>query len=146
ETASQTGIGATAIASESGGPLFVGTKSGTVQKITAGADQGGVSGLGGRVLGISLAHGRFLVRLPNSVRVFTYSGKPVSTIHARTPQAAISAGGLGVVTTKGKDAQLWDASTGKLLHTLGGPKGHRSLVTDAEYSPNGLEVVTVSDD
>jgi WD40 repeat protein len=48
-----------------------------------------------------------------------------------------------VATTKGKVAQLWDASTGKLLHTL---RGHGSLVNDAEYSPNGLEVVTVSDD
>jgi WD40 repeat protein len=48
-----------------------------------------------------------------------------------------------VATTKGKVAQLWDASTGKLRHTL---TGHRSLVTDAEFSPNGLELVTVSDD
>jgi WD40 repeat protein len=48
-----------------------------------------------------------------------------------------------VATTRGKIAQLWDAATGKLRHTL---SGHRSLVTDAEYSPNGRELVTVSDD
>jgi WD40 repeat protein len=38
---------------------------------------------------------------------------------------------------------LWDASTGRHLHTL---TGHSSLVTDAEFSPNGLELLTVSDD
>ena len=37
----------------------------------------------------------------------------------------------------------WDASTGKLLHTLA---GHTSQVNDAEYSPNGLKLVTVSSD
>jgi WD40 repeat protein len=48
-----------------------------------------------------------------------------------------------VATTKGTIAQLWDASTGKLLHTL---SGHGSLVTDVEFSPDGRKVVTVSDD
>jgi len=143
ETTSQTGIGATAIASESGGPLFVGTRNGAVEKITDGNDQGGVSGLGGPVLGISVGHGRFLVRLANSVRVYTDSGKLVSTINTRTPHAVLSPGGLGVATTKGRVAQLWNASTGQLLHTL---RGHRLPVTDAEYSPNGLELVTVSYD
>jgi WD40 repeat protein len=143
ETGNQTGIGATAIASESGGPLFAGTKKGSVEKIAAGVDQAVVSGLGGRVLGISVAHGRFLVRLANSVRVYSDSGNLVSTIHTRTPHAVLSPGGLGVATTKGRLAQLWDASTGELLHTL---RGHRLPVTDAEYSPNGLELVTVSYD
>jgi WD40 repeat protein len=77
------------------------------------------------------------------VRVYTDSGKPVSTIDVSTPHAVLSPGGLGVATTKGEIAELWDASSGKLLHTL---IGHGSLVTDAEYSPNGLELATVSDD
>jgi WD40 repeat protein len=102
--------------------------------------------VGGPVQGLSTGGGRFLVRLPDSVRVYTDSGKLVSTIDVATQHAVLSPGGLGVATTKGTDAQLWDATTGRLLHTLGGPEGHRSLVTDAEYSPNGLEVVTVSDD
>jgi WD40 repeat protein len=67
----------------------------------------------------------------------------VSTIRTAAQHATLSPGGLGVATTKGKIAQLWDASTGRLLHTL---SGHRSLVTDAEYSPNGQNLVTVSDD
>jgi WD40 repeat protein len=133
----------TAVAFESGGGLLVGDASGTV--CTEGVAQPCINA-GGRVLGISAGGGRFLVRLPGSVRVYTDSGKLVSTIHVVTQHAVLSPGGLGVATTKGKDAQLWDASTGRLLHTLGGRDGHSSLVTDAEYSPNGLEVVTVSDD
>ena len=77
------------------------------------------------------------------MRVYTEGGDLVSTIDVATPHAVLSPGGLGVATTKGTVAQLWDASTGKLLHTL---KGHRSLVNDAEYSPNGRELVTVSTD
>ena len=50
-----------------------------------------------------------------------------------------SPGGLGVATTKGKVAELWDASTGRHLHTLAGRSGHSSLVTDAEFSPSGVE-------
>jgi WD40 repeat protein len=98
---------------------------------------------GGRVLGLSSGGGRFLVRSPDSVRVYTDSGTLVSTIPIATQHAVLSPGGLAVATTKGKLAQLWDASTGKLRHTL---TGHRSLVNDAEFSPNGLELVTVSDD
>ena len=62
---------------------------------------------------------------------------------ATARHATLSPDGQTLATTKGKVAQLWDASTGKLLHTL---SGHHSLVTDAEFSPNGRELVTVSDD
>lgn len=92
---------------------------------------------------ISTGGRRVLVRLPDSVRVYADSGKLLSTIQTKALHAVLSPGGRGVATTKGDVAQLWSASTGKLLHTL---KGHRSLVTDAEYSPNGLELVTVSYD
>jgi WD40 repeat protein len=139
----QTGTRGTAIGFASGGRLLIGTAAGTV--CAGGLIQPCID-VGGRVLGISTGGGRFLVRLPGSVRVYTDSGKPVSTIDVATQHAVLSPGGLGVATTKGTNAQLWDASTGRLLHTLGGRDGHRSLVTDAEYSPNGLEVVTVSDD
>ena len=122
--------------------------------LLVGFDGGVVMGAGGglhiRVPGpirsMSAGGGRFLVRGPDSVRVYTDAGKLVSTIPTATAHAVLSPGGLGVVTTKGDEAQLWDASTGKLLHTLGGRSGHTKPVTDAEYSPNGLEVVTVGDD
>ena len=86
---------------------------------------------------------RFLVRLPGSVRVYTDAGSLVSTIHTTAQHAVLSPGGLGVATTKGNIAQLWDASTGRPLHTL---KAHTQLINDAEYSPNGRELVTVSSD
>jgi WD40 repeat protein len=93
----------------------------------------------------SLAAGgdRFLVRLPGEVRVYTDAGRLLSTIRTDAQHAVLSHGGRGVATTKGRVAQLWNATTGRLLHTL---RGHRSLVTDAEFSPNGRELVTVSDD
>jgi WD40 repeat protein len=46
-------------------------------------------------------------------------------------------------TTRAREADLWDASSGRLLHRL---TGHRSLVIDAEFSPDGRLVVTASDD
>ena len=132
------GVDATALAVERGGRVLVGRHN------TVTSSGGRVLDVvGGRVLGLSTGGGRFLVRLADSVRVYTEGGDLVSTIGVATPHAVLSPGGLGVATTKGTVAQLWDASTGKLLHTL---KGHRSLVNDAEYSPNGRELVTVSTD
>jgi WD40 repeat protein len=133
------GVDATALAFLKNGRLLLG-RSGTVGY----ADGNPVpERVGGRVLGLSTGGGRFLVRLPGSVRVYTDSGKLVSTIRVVTQHAVLSPGGLGVATTKGNIAQLWDASTGELLHTL---TGHQQLVNDAEYSPNGRELVTVSSD
>jgi WD40 repeat protein len=142
-TGREAGIRATAIAYASGARLLVGTAAGGVNQERGGDQTFPVANTGGRVLEISAGGGRFLVRLPDAVRVYTDSGKLVSTIHATVQHAVLSPGGLGVATTKGKIAQLWDASTGQLRHNL---KGHGSLVTDAEYSPNGLKLVTVSDD
>ena len=133
------GLRITALAYESNGTLLLGSALGSVR----GRGLRDVVHVGGRVLGISTGGGRFLVRLPSSLRVYTEAGKLVSTIHTTTQHAVLSPGGRGVATTKGDDAKLWDASTGKLLHTL---HKHTSLVTDAEYSPNGLQLLTVSDD
>jgi WD40 repeat protein len=97
----------------------------------------------GTVLGLSSGGDRLLVRTANELLVYDNEGKLVSTIHAAADHATISPGGLGVATTKGSVAQLWDATTGKLLHTL---SGHTSPITDVEYSPNGLDLLTVSYD
>jgi WD40 repeat protein len=148
-TGTERGSRITAIASGRDGTLLEGAANGFVfmHREVAGTDQvSPLMNVHGRVLGLSAGGDRILVRLPKSVRVYTDSGKLVSTIPIATQHAVISPGGLGVATTKGKVAQLWDASTGTLLHTLGGADGHRSLVNDAEYSPNGVELVTVSDD
>jgi WD40 repeat protein len=135
----ETGLHATAIAFDTAGRLLVGTATGKVCPYGGGQ----CVDTGGRVLGLSAGGRRFLVRLPGTVRVYTDGGKLVSTLDAATQHAVLSPGGLGVATTKGDVAQVWDASTGQLLHTL---TGHGLLVTDAEYSPNGLEIITVSDD
>jgi WD40 repeat protein len=133
------GAGATAVAVEPGGRVLLGRGRAVGY---AGGRPVLVRG-GGRVLGLSTGRGRFLVRLASAVRVYTDTGTLVSSIATAALHAALSPSGLTVATTKGDVAQLWDASTGKLLHTLA---GHRSLVTDAEFSPNGRELVTVSDD
>jgi WD40 repeat protein len=139
--------GISAVAFEHDGTLLTGSPDGIVSRWST-RGEGHMIGSplvhhAGHVLAISTGGGRFLVRTPRLVDVYTDAGKHVSTIHIATPHAVLSPGGLGVATTRGTIAQLWDASTGKLLHTL---KGHSSLVTDAEYSPNGLELVTVSVD
>ncbi|HEX3238379.1 MAG TPA: WD40 repeat domain-containing protein [Gaiellaceae bacterium] len=131
---------ATALAFTSDGTLLVGSKDGFVRGY---GRSGTTAQVGSRVLGLSTGGGRFLVRLRDSLRVYTDAGTLVSTIHAAARHAVLSPGGLGVATTKGTVAELWDASTGRHLHTL---TGHGSLVTDAEFSPNGLHLVTVSDD
>ncbi|HKD95083.1 MAG TPA: hypothetical protein VKB43_10300 [Gaiellaceae bacterium] len=134
------GVGASALAFLKDGRLIFG-RGHTVRY----ADDGSVllERLGGPVVGLSTGGDRFLVRSPESVRIYTDSGKLVSTLPIATQHAVLSPGGLGVATTKGNAAQLWDATTGKLLHTL---SGHTAQVNDAEYSPNGLKLVTVSSD
>ena len=134
------GVGAQALAIDKDGRVLVGR--GDTVRYFHGA-HGVVARVGGRVLQISVGGGRFLVRLPNEVRVYTDDGKLVSTIPTKAQHAVLSPGGLGVATTRGLHAELWDASTGKHLYTL---KGGSSLVRDAEYSPSGRRLVTVSDD
>jgi len=134
------GFRVTALAFLKDGTLLLGAADGTVRGLDSSRP---IIDAGGPVGAISTGGDRILVRLPGSLRVYTDAGKLVSTIHTTTQHAVLSPGGRGVATTNGDDAQLWDASTGKLLHTL---KKHTLPVTDAEYSPNGLELLTVSDD
>lgn len=98
---------------------------------------------GAPVLGVSAAGDRYVVRSAALLRVFDDGGKLVSTIRTAAQHAVLSPDGESVATTHGLVAQLWDASTGKPLHTL---TGHRSLVRDAEFSPDGRTLVTASDD
>jgi WD40 repeat protein len=142
------GLRITALAFATGGNLLAGSANGTVHEIRVqGKAAVGVTGplvrVGGRVLGISAAADRFAVRLAAQVRVYGDDGTLVSTVDAATRRVTLSPDGRTLATTQGTDAQLWDASTGKLLHTLA---AHRSLVTDAEFSPDGRNLVTVSDD
>jgi WD40 repeat protein len=140
-TSSSSGSRITALAFASRRTLLEGGADGRIYRERASATSPWVDA-GGRVLGISAARGRFLVRLADSVRVYADDGNPLSTISTQALGATLSPDGSTIATTKGRVAQLWDASTGKLLHRL---TGHRSI-NDAEFSPNGHELVTVSDD
>jgi WD40 repeat protein len=131
----------TAIAFAAARTLLAGTADGRIERMRGGITSPYLNA-GGRVLGISAARGRFLVRLPDSLRVYADDGNPLSTVHTRALHASLSPNGNTVATTSGKDVQLWDAATGKLRYTL----PHPSSVNDAEFSPNSRELVTVSDD
>jgi WD40 repeat protein len=133
------GFHVTALAFEPNGALLLGGTDGSVRDSTGRR----IAEAGGPVLGLSTGGGRFLVRLADSLRIYTDVGALVSAIQTKTQHAVLSPGGLGVATTNGDDAELWDASTGKRRYVL---EGATSPVTDAEYSPSGLRVVTVSDD
>ena len=130
--------GITAIALEPDGTLLTGHADGEVIR-------GGtlVTKVGSPVLAIKTGGEKFLVRTAKELRVYTDQGQLVSTIHAATRHATLSPDGLGVATTEAAVAQVWDAATGKLLHTL---DGHGSPITALAYSPNGLDLVTVSYD
>jgi WD40 repeat protein len=122
------------------GHLLVGRTNGYVEYLGVKALLARVRG---PVLGLSGGGDRVLVRTARELRVYTETGALVSTIHTAADHSTLSPGGLGVATTKGDVAQLWDATTGTLLHTL---EGHKSPITDVEYSPNGLDLLTVSYD
>ena len=56
--------------------------------------------------------------------------------------AEFSPDGKRIVTASGDNtARIWDAETGKLLHTL---TGHEDRVNSAEFSPDGKRIVTAS--
>jgi len=61
--------------------------------------------------------------------------RPAPPAHVTSPDGRI------VATRKGRVAYLRDAKTGHVLHVLA---GHRSVVTDAEFSPDGRLLVTAS--
>jgi WD40 repeat protein len=138
----ETGEDRTALAFVGPGTLLLASADGWIDR-AKGGDNVPLVHAPGRVLQISAGGGRFLVRLPTEVRVYTDAGELVSTIPTSAQHAVLSPGGLGVATTRGLFVQLWDASTGRHLYRL---KGGTSLVRDAEYSPNGRRLVTVSDD
>ena len=76
------------------------------------------------------ATGRELFKLPHGIAVrgfaFSPDGKRILT-------------GGGDVGPQLNEAKLWDAATGKLLHTL---KGHTGWVTGVAFSPDSKRIVT----
>jgi WD40 repeat protein len=129
----------TALAYESDGTLLAGSADGTVSALGGSLR----AAVGAPILGLSTGRGFFAARTATLLRVFDDGGKLVSTIRTAAQHAVLSPDGRTVATTRGLVAQLWDASTGKLLHSL---SGHRSLITDAAFSPSGGTLATASDD
>jgi WD40 repeat protein len=52
-------------------------------------------------------------------------------------------GGAIVSASLDKTVKIWDARTGRLLHTL---EGHKNPVRSAAFSPDGGAIVSASDD
>jgi WD40 repeat protein len=136
------GKGVTAVAVQANGRVVLGRKDG-------GVGYAGVNTPFARVpapvTGLWTGGDRILVNSAKGLDVLNETPGSGSLLDLTGPvqHAAISPGGLGVASTKGAVADLWDATTGKHLYTLA---GHTSPITDVEFSPNGLDLVTVSYD
>jgi WD40 repeat protein len=132
----------TAVAVRQNGQVVLGRKDGGVGYAGVNTPFASVDA---PVTGLSTGGDRILVSTAKGLDLLTNTsgGWSVSELTGPVQHAAISPGGLGVASTKGAVAELWDATTGKPLHTLA---GHSSPITDVEFSPNGLDLVTVSYD
>jgi WD40 repeat protein len=143
-TAQYGGLEVSAVAFAPGETLVTGSRDGTIRVWAPHARSPRVVRAGGSIVSISAAHGRFLTRAADgSVRVYTLGGRLARTLHAHAREATLAPNGAIVATTRARVAYLWDVATGKLLHRL---PGHRSLVTDVEFSPDSRLLVTASDD
>jgi WD40 repeat protein len=135
------GLGVTAVAFTPTGTLVTGSRDGTVRIWSAPAQ---TFRTGDAAANLSAGATEVLVRgADGTVRLFSTRGRLLRTLARRTQLARLAPGGAVAVTTRGREADLWSTSDGKLLHRL---TGHRSLITDAEFSPDGATLVTASDD
>ena len=133
-----------ALAFAPSGALLAGSPDGTVRVWKNIAGSSITVHVGRPVVEVVAGAGRFAVRTATGeARVYSLSGDLISSIGERPQRIALSPDGRTLATTRAREADLWDASTGRLLRRL---SGHRSLVTDAEFSPDSRLLVTASDD
>ncbi len=126
------------------GALLAGSPDGTVRIWKTIASTPTTIHLSQPVVEVVAGADRFAIRTANGkARVYSLSGDLISSIGEKAQRIALSPDGRTLATTRAREADLWDASTGRLLHRL---TGHRSLVTDAEFSPDSRLLVTASDD
>ncbi|MDX6440913.1 MAG: hypothetical protein QOE43_642 [Gaiellaceae bacterium] len=143
-TAQYGGLGVSALAFAPDETLITGSRDGTLRIWPPRAGSPRVVKTREPVASISAARDRFITRAPDgSVRAYALDGSLVRTLRAHAQRATLAPNGAVVATTHARDAELWDVATGKLLHRL---SGHRSLVTDVEFSPDSRFLVTASDD
>ncbi len=137
-------LGVAAVAYQSDGKLLAGSRDGRIWTVGADLRPQLLARASGPVASLSPGAGRFAVRTTaGAVEIFTHDGRAVARLPARVQVATLSPDGATVVTAAAREADVWSAATGVLLHRL---TGHRSLVTDAEFSPDGERIVTASDD
>ena len=126
------------------GALLAGSRDGTVRIWKSITGTPITIHLGRPVTQMVAGADRFAVRTAKGeARVYSLFGDLISSIGEKAQGIALSPDGRTLATTRAREADLWDASTGRLLHRL---TGHRSLITDAEFSLNGRLLVTASDD
>jgi WD40 repeat protein len=135
------GMDVTAVAVQRDGRVVLGRSSGDVRYFGAA----GIASVGAPVTGLWTGGDRILVNSAKGLDILTNTDGDWSSrrLTGTAEHAALSPGGLGVASTKGAVANLWDATTGQHLYRL---VGHGSPITDVEFSPNGLDLVTVSYD
>jgi len=138
------GLDVAALGYAADGTLVTGSQDGTIRIWPLGTRAPRVVRAAGAVVAISAARGRFLARTRDGeVRIYALDGSLLRTLGVRVQRATLAPSGAVVATTEAREADLWDATTGKLLHRL---TGHRSLIEDAEFSPDGSRLVTASVD
>jgi WD40 repeat protein len=143
-TAQYGGLRIRAVAFTPDETLVTGSSDGTIRIWPARAQSPRIVRRTGSVVAVSATRDRFVtMSADGSVRVFALDGKLVRALRTRAQGATLAPNGSVVATMRGREAELWDATTGKLLHRL---TGHRSLVTDAQFSPDSRMLVTASDD
>ena len=137
-------LGVVAVAYAPDGTLVTGSLDGAIRIWKQGA-QTALVRQPDSIAEVSAANNRFIIRTSGgSVHVYGYDGlKGGAGFDAHAHRATLAPSGDVIATTKGREADLWDAVTGKLLYRL---IGHRSTVTDVEFSPDGTKVITASDD
>jgi WD40 repeat protein len=131
--------GVSAVAYLPDGRLVLGFRDGSLRIGRRTARDGGSA-----VAAIAARAGRVAVLgADGRVRVYSDDGELLSRPRTSAGAVALSPDGETLATAAGRDATLWNAGTGAREHTL---RGHRSLVTDVEFSPDGRLLVTASAD
>jgi WD40 repeat protein len=137
------GMRVTALAYTPDGTLVTASRDGTI-RIWRNATPTRIGHPPGPIVELSATRAHVLTRTArDGVRIRSLDGRLVQTLTARAQRAALAPEGTLAATTTANDVELWDVETGELLHRL---RGHRSLVTDVEFSPDGTLVVTASND
>ncbi len=88
-----------------------------------------------------LGNGRELVTYRGHVRAETDEKENLNAM--KVPGVAFSPDGKAVASSGGKDIHVWDAATGKLLHTL---SGHTAPARGLAYGPDPDTLVSGGDD